>query len=85
MARMPLFCDLLLQEKKPAKSRTLLKSSILVPLCLVSLNRTEFQNIMLSFIAGHLPSQGRVGEGKEKEWLVQKVLLRWKNEGRCLF
>jgi len=48
-------------------------------------------------IAGHLPSEGRVGEGKdegrigffegiegkEKEVLVQKILLRRKNEGRC--
>ena len=51
------------------------------------------------YIAGHLPSEGRVGEGKgegrigffesregkQKEGLVQKILLRRKNEGRCWF
>jgi len=30
-------------------------------------SQSEFQNIMLSFIAGHLPSKVRVREGKEKE------------------
>jgi len=52
-----------------------------------------------SAIAGHLPSEGRVGEGKdegrigffegreekEKEGRFQKILLRRKNEGRCWF
>ena len=48
-------------------------------------------------IARHLSSEGRVGEGKvkeglgvfegregkKKEGLVQKILLRRKNEGKC--
>jgi len=48
-------------------------------------------------LAGHLFSEGRVGEGKdegrigffegregkEKEELVKKILFRRKNEGRC--
>jgi len=41
-------------------------------------------------IDGHLPSEGRVGffegrEGKGKEGLVQKILLRRKNKGRCWY
>jgi len=59
------------------------------------LNTFEFYTAHV--IAGHLPSEGRVGEGKgegrigffesregkKKEGLVQKILLRRKNEGKC--